>query len=451
MCVQIFLCIFFHLKIIFFPYLCKNHFTMKIKKLNTGFFLTSIAMLGLTTSLIAQPEQHGWRGPNRNGIYHEIGLMESWSAEGPQLLWKTEDAGRGVSSPVVAAERVFVAGMNEADKEIFSAYTLDGKRLYQVEYGASWTGTFPETRTTPTIVGNRAYVISGIGEIVCLSTTDGKIVWKVDGSEKFEGKTGTWGYVESPLVFDNKVIFSVGGDKTGIVALNATTGETVWESESLATFSNYASPLLITHNGKKQIIAMLWGYILGINPENGKIEWKFEDWSLHITVETNGKVLCNTPVYSDGKIVVANGYKQGAFLLELNNDATAVKLIWRNEDFDVHHGGFVLVNGTLYGSNWLTNSTGHWVAIDWNTGETRYITPWANNAKGSIISAGEMLYVYEERRGTVALVPATPEKFDVVSEFQVNHGTGSHWAHPVINNGILYIRRGDALMAYKIR
>ena len=396
-------------------------------------------------------ENAQWRGLNRDGIYNETGLLKEWPADGPQLLWKTEDLGKGFSSPVISGERLYVTGMNEDNNETFSAYTLDGKRLYQVEYGAAWKSSHPDTRTTPTIIGNRAYMISGASEIVCLSTVDGKIIWKVDGNEKFGRKTGVWGTSESPLVVDNKVIFSPGGDRTGIVALNATTGETVWESESLGVFSTYASPLLITHNGKKQIIAMLWGYVLGVHPENGKIEWKYSDWGLNMLKETDGKIVCNTPIYKDGKLYVSNGYDQGSFLLELNNDATNVSLVWRNDDLDVHHGGFVLVNGTLYGSNWINNNQGDWAAVDWNSGKTQYVTPWEGKGKGSIISADNMLYCYDERRGTVALVRATPEKFDVVSDFTVKFGAGPHWAHPVIHQGILYIRHGDALMAYKIK
>ena len=396
--------------------------------------------------------QHGWRGPERNGTYSETGLLKVWAEDGPTLLWETFDVGKGYSSPVIVDDRIYVTGMTEDEtKEIFSAYTLDGKQLYQVEYGAPWNDSFQDTRTTPTIVGDKAYVISGAGEIACLSTADGKIIWKVDGAEKFGRRTGIWGTSESPLVFDNKVIFTPGGEQTSIVALNAKTGETVWQSKSLGEISTYISPLLITHNGKKQIVGAVWGNIMGVNPENGNIEWTFTDWAVEKQKEPDGKIMCNTPLFKDGRIYVSNGYDQGSFMLELNDDATAVKLLWRNDDLDTHHGGFVLVDGTLYGSNWLNNNSGNWVAVDWKTGETKYEHEWTGKSKGSIITADNMLYCYEERRGVVGLVTATPEKFDLVSEFRIVKGEGPHWAHPVIHNGILYMRHGSALMAYQIK
>jgi hypothetical protein len=139
-------------------------------------------------------------------------------------------------------------------------------------------------------------------------------------------------------------------------------------------------------------------------------------------------------------------------MLQLNTDATAVSLVWRNDDLDTHHGGMVLVDGTIYSTNWISNSQGNWVAVDWNSGVTKYDTPWdGGKGKGSIITADNMLYCYDERRGTVGLVKPNPEKFDVVSEFRITMGEGPHWAHPVIHNGILYIRHGSALMAYKIK
>jgi len=139
-------------------------------------------------------------------------------------------------------------------------------------------------------------------------------------------------------------------------------------------------------------------------------------------------------------------------MLRLNVDATKADLVWRNDDLDTHHGGFVLVDGVIYGSNWINNGSGNWVAVDWNTGETKFDTPWpGGKGKGSIIAADDMLYCYDERRGTVGLIRPNPEKFDVVSEFRITKGVGPHWAHPVIHEGVLYIRHGNALMAFKIK
>ncbi|MDR0349380.1 MAG: PQQ-like beta-propeller repeat protein [Tannerella sp.] len=393
---------------------------------------------------------YGFRGPERNGHYKESGLLKSWPANGPQLLWETMDAGKGYSSPVIYEGYVYITGMNEdEDKEIFSAYTLDGKKIYETAYGTPWNKSYPETRTTPTIEGNKAYVISGSGEIACLNIQNGNMIWHVDGGAVFERKTGNWGTSECPLVFDNKVIYTPSGDRTTMVALNAETGEILWKSRPLGGHSCYISPLLITHNGKKQIIGATGKNIFGVHPDTGNIEWTFNDWGRPDNEREN--IAANIPLYQNGRLFFSNGYDTQAFMLELNADATNVNLLWRNEDLDCHHGHFVLIDGLIYGSNWINNNQGNWVAVDWNTGKTKFENDWGGGkSKGSIITADGMIYCYDERRGTVGLVKPNTEKFEVISEFRITKGEGPHWAHPAIHNGTLYIRHGNALMAYKI-
>lgn len=407
-----------------------------------------LCAIACTIMQMSAQSQIGWRGPARNGIYDESGLLKIWSAEGPQLLWEKTDIGKGYSSPVLANNRLYITSLNEdGDKEIFSAYTLDGEKIYETEYGTPWEKSYPEARTTPAINNGKAFIISGSGEIVCIDTANGEIVWKVNGGALFERKTGAWGTSECPLVFDDKVIFTPSGEQTTMVALNKDTGETIWESRPLGDEGCYVSPLLITYKGKRQIIGSTGITVIGVDPDNGNIDWTFDEWGK----KGEGKIAINTPLYSDGHIFVSHGYDINAVMLKLNDNLTEVSVAWRNNDLDTHHGGFVLVDDIIYGSNWINNNQGNWVAVDWKTGETRYEMPWDGKGKGSIITADGMLYTYDERRGTVGLVNPTPEKFDVVSEFRINKGEGPHWAHPAIENGVLYIRHGSALMAFKIK
>ena len=414
-----------------------------------------LALLLVSGSVGAQ-SPYGWRGPERNGIYPETGLLKEWPKEGPKMLWETLEIGKGYSSPVIVGDRLYVTGMNEDEtREVFYAFSLDGKMLYKTDYGKPWTDSYPETRTTPTIEDGKAYVISGSGEIVCLNTADGKEVWRVDGGTKFERNPGHWGTSECPLVFDGKLIYSPGGKKTTVVALDAATGETIWESEPLGEHSSYVSPLLIKRNAVSKIVGMTDMRVYGIDPANGKIEWTFDDLGpgkKELMSQGWEVISTNTPLYKDGCIFVCNGYNVGSFMLRLNEDASNAEFVWRNNDLDTHHGGFVLVDGTIYGSNWINNGQGNWVAVDWKTGETKYETAWPGGAgKGSIISADGMLYMYDERRGMVALARPNPEKLDIVSQFRINKGSGPHWAHLVINNGVLYVRHGEMLRAYAIK
>ncbi|MDH6358487.1 PQQ-like beta-propeller repeat protein [Parabacteroides sp. PF5-9] len=399
---------------------------------------------------------YGWRGPTRDGIYPETGLLKSWPADGPELLWESFEVGKGYSSPVIVGDRLYITGMNEDEtQEIFSAYTLDGKKIYQVPYGTPWDKSYPETRTTPAIEGDKAYVISGSGEIVCFNTSDGAIVWKVDGGTQFERKTGNWGTSECPLVFDNKVIYTPSGDQTTMVALNAQTGAVVWKTRALGDTGAYVSPMLVTYKGKRQIIGSTGATVLGVNPDTGDIEWTFSDWRSEAMTASRPEwvnIAPNTPLFKDGRVFFCHGYDIGGYMLQLNETMTSATLLWKTDVLDTHHGGYVLVDGTIYGSNWINNNQGNWVGLDWNTGEKRFEEAWSGGkGKGSIVAADGMLYCYDERRGGVGLVKPSREKFDVVSEFRIEKGEGPHWAHPVIVNGTLYMRHGTVLMAYKVK
>ena len=419
------------------------------KKLTSILLISSLAVLSLSAQ-----SKYGWRGPENNGSYPDKGLLKAWPKEGPQMIFEALDAGKGYSSPQVVGDRIYITGMNEQENmEVFQCYTLDGKKVYSTEYAKPWGQSYPETRTTPTIDGDKAYVISGNGVIVCLNIIDGKIVCSVDGGTKYGRKTGRWGTSECPLVFDDKVIYTPCGDQTTMVALNKNTGEEIWKSKTLNNISGYVSPILISYKGKRQIVGSTATNVIGVNPETGEIEWTFDDWGPKHTgaTPTRDNIAPNSALYQDGKIFFCHGYDLNGFQLQLADDLKSVTCTWRTDVLDTHHGGYVLVNGVIYGTNWINNNDGEWCALDWKTGATIYNVKWGGGkGKGSIITADGMLYCFDERRGTIGLV--RPGKtFDVVSEFRITKGSGPYWAHPSIANGILYVRHGEAMYAFKIK
>ncbi len=392
-----------------------------------------------------------FRGPNRDGIYSaESGLLKEWPEGGPQLIWENSDLVQGYSSPAVLEGMVYITGMNEdKNQEVFFAIDKTGKTVYQTAYGKPWKDSYPETRTTPTIVDGKAYVISGMGEVVCIDIADGSIVWNVDGTATYGSTTGNWGTAECPLVFDNKVIYSPGGSQTTVVALDKESGKEIWKSRSLGEARNYAQPALITWNGKRQIVGATRNLYYGIDPENGEVQWTAGGWYPPSSWEN---IAPNGPLFKDGILLFAQGYGINATAFRLADDMKSVTIAWKNNDLSTHHGGYVLVNGVVYGSNWINNSNGNWVAIDWNTGNTLYNNAWSGGkGKGSTVYADGMLYTYDERRGFVGLVRPTTDKFDVVSEFRITKGSGPYWAHIVVSNGIMYVRHGEYLAAYKVK
>lgn len=375
--------------------------------------------------------------------------MKKWPDNGPQILWTTDDIGKGYSSVSISENVIYVTGKKDT-LEYLTAINKQGTIKWQIPYGSASRQSYPETRCTPTIENDKIYVISGRGEVVCIDATQAKKIWSVDAWNKFEGKFGTWGIAENPLIVDNKVIFTPGGHKTTMVALDKQTGKTIWMSESLHDTTAYVSPILIHYRNKKIIVNVTARYIFGVNAEDGKILWTYKYGDLDTsTLHRNAPIInAVSPIYRDGHIFVTSGYNHVGAMLKLSPDGSGVSLTWKQPTLDTHHGGVVLVDGYIYGSNWINNSKGNWVCLDWKTGKVMYEKNW--NTKGSIISSDGMLYCYDERKGNMALVRTTPNDFEIVSTFRISLGMGPHWAHPVIHNGVLYIRHGDVLIAYHI-
>ncbi len=387
-----------------------------------------------------------WRGPGRTGVYNETGLLTKWPEGGPKLLWSVTGLAKGNSSVAIGKDKIYLTG-TKGDIEVLIALDMKGNRLWETPYGRAFTESFTESRATPTIDGNRIYVTSGMLDAACVDAETGKIIWSKKVNDDFSGAMGTWGKCESPIVLGEKVFFTPAGNKTTMVALNKMTGETIWQSESLNDISSYVSPLLVDINGKQIIVQVTQNYIIGVSPQDGKILWKFNFGAL--TQPDGANIHANTPLYWNQCLFVTSGYDHPNVMLKLADDGNSVTELWSDKTLDNHHGGVVRIGSYIYGSNWINNNKGRWVCLDWNTGKPTYETDWYN--KGQIIADDGMLYCYEEKTGNFALVKATPEKFDIVSAFKVPLGSGPHWPHPVISNGILYVRHGDALMAYDIK
>jgi outer membrane protein assembly factor BamB len=391
-----------------------------------------------------------WRPENRTGVSSETGLLKSWPVAGPALLWTNQELAKGFSSPSFGTNNIYITG-NAGSDDLLFALTMDGKILWKSVIGRAWNGSNPESRATPTIEGNRVFTCSGYGDIACIDGTSGKLIWSYKASELNKGTYGSWGIAESLLIDGNKVYFSPGGPQTMTIALNKTTGDVIWKSASLNDKPGYVSPILISYAGRNMIINVSLGHVFGVDAANGEILWNVKhDQSSDPDLRRWDLIKCTTPLFKDGMVYITGGYDTGGMMIKISGDGKSAQIVWTDSVLDNHHGGVVLVNGCIYGSNWLNNNNGNWCCIDWKTGNKMWEEHW--NCKGSIISAEGMLYLYDERNGNVGLLKANPEKFDLVSSFKVTLGqTGPFWAHPVIHNGVLYLRHTNALMAYNIK
>jgi len=404
-------------------------------------------MTGFVSVGIAQVYQ--FRGPQRDGKFPESNLLKTWPENGPELFLEYEGIGEGYSSVISDGTYIYASGkIGEMDH--LTCIDFEGTRKWQVAYGRSWDQSFPNTRSSPTIEGDRIYIISGIGEVVCLDARSGEIHWKINADDTYQADWHTWGVAESPLIVGDKVICSPAGALTTFVAFDKMNGEEIWKTPGTGGQRSYVSPILHEFNGKEYILGASASDFFIVDPEIGEIKcsYKYFDPSLW-KWQPKGMIWANSPVVRGNMIFLSVGYDYPAKMIRVNDDLTSIEEVYTSTVLDNHHHGLIELDGYLYGSYWIHNNAGNWACLDWDTGEVMYDEEW--NSKGELVYADGMFYVYEEKRGNVALVKPNPDKFDVVSTFKIQSGSGPHWAHPYIADGKLLMRHGDVLMVFNLK
>lgn len=390
----------------------------------------------LTLSLSAQNVVE-WRG-DRTGVYKETGLLKIWPENGPDLLWHYDELGDGYSSVSVSAGKIYSTGTIDGVGYIY-VFDTNGKLLNKKEYGSEWVVDYDGSRGTIIPNDGLLYVVTGDGELYCFKESDLSLVWKKSMRGDFGGEPPRHGTNESPLIVGEKIIFTPGGPEHNIVALHKKTGDLIWSSKAMGDVSSYCCPIYLDDQQVPQIVTMTGHHVVGIDIANGNMLW-----SHHFTNRFYEHP--NTPVYGDGMLLCTASYKAGSIMLRLKNGGRDVEQVWSSVELDSRTGHMLKIGNYAYGAG--DYNTGSWYCVDWQTGEPLYKDKTI--ATGAIIAADGMLYCYSEK-GELALVKATPEKFDIVSRFKITMGTGQHWAHPVIYDGVLYVRHGESLMAYKIK
>lgn len=382
-----------------------------------------------------------WQGPKRDAVSTETGLLKSWPKDGPALLWTAKGLGDGFSTPSVAGGRIYTMG-NRSRKEYAMAFDEEnGQLLWMAETGAvrSGGGGYPGPRCTPTVDGDFVYALGLNGDLICVHALNGKEVWRKDIQKTFRGSPGHWGYSESPLVDGDKVICTPGGGNATIVALNKQTGETIWECKvPEGDGAAYASAIVAEVDGQKQYVQFLSRGVVGVSAADGKFLWRYDR-------PANGTANCSTAIFSDNQVFAASNYGVGGGLARLTRDGDTVKAeqVYFTRQMKNHHGGYVLLNGYIYGAN-----DEELVCLEFATGKVK----WEERAgKGSIAAAEGMLY-YRDQDGPIMLIEASPNGYVEKSRFsQPDRSDSPAWPHPVIANGKLYIRDQDILLCYDVK
>ena len=374
-----------------------------------------------------------WRGPDRNGRSVDTDLLQQWPDEGPPLAWKVGDIGHGWSNVAVADGSIYITGDQDEMLEL-TALTPNGRRRWQVDFDKAWTGPHPGARATPTIDGDRLYLLSGNGVVACHSVSDGTQVWE-RRLQEFGGKVPHWGYSASVLIHEDRAIVVPGGSEC-VVALDKKTGERVWATEGYSAGAEYCSPIAVIHPEGDFVVAATKSGLLGVDVADGRLLW------------TNGHstgdgINAATPVYVDGYVFWPNGFQKGAVCLKIERDRSVTQIWSTDEDPECHLGDFVADSGYLYGHHGRA-----WKCFEVASGKEL----WSSKAlgKGAVCYADGKLFLYAERRGIGALATCSPRGLEIRGKVQVD-GKGPSWAHPVVADGHLYLRYGTTLYCFDVR
>ena len=403
-----------------------------------------------SSSLLFAEDVFRFRGENSQGKYNEPGLLDSWPEGGLTPKWINSDLGEGWSSVIKVKDRLYLNCLDPDDstKESVVCLDLDGKKLWQQTVGGVWKPSYSFPRATPTyVVGegdgdDKLLVLSGGGELYCLAAADGKKLWNHDVFKDHQASISMWGVAENVVVQDGKVFVTLAGKDALAVAYHIADGSVAWKTAPEDDRISYATPILY----ENILITLATRYVWGIDTENGQVLWKgdfLEDSGGRLPRSGNG---CTPFVIRGNRFFVTHGYGQGSVMYEILPDGKGIEKRWASKAMDGHHHGAVELDGRIYGSD----HGGGFCCLNWNTGETISKESWGNTGAANTIYADGKLFLYDERRGMLGLAePGDPLK--IISSFPVEFGSQQHWPHQVISDGVLYVRRGNALAAFDIR
>ena len=418
-----------------------------------GAFVTGSANMAASTADWPQ-----WRGPKRDGVSNESGLLKQWPAGGPKLLWQVNDIGDGYSTPSVVGTRIYLMSNIGMENEFVQALsTQDGKPVWTTRVGnvgnPNQNPPYPKARSTPTVDGNFIYALGSDGDLACLDAKTGKIRWQKNIRKEFGGQPGEWAYAESPLIDGDVLVVTPGGAEVTIVALNKKTGAGIWKSAVPGGDpAGYASAIVVQAAGRKQYVQFLSKGLVGVDAKTGQFLWRYKE-------AAKGPAQYFTPV-ARGEYVYGGALGVGGGLVRLKpglkseGGGVAAEQVYFERGLPNGLGGAVLVGETIYGTD---IAPGPLVAAEFATGKVK----WKAESIGrvSIAYADGLLYLHGVD-GDVALVEASPEAYREISRFsppnqpkhkQVGTYPEQAYAHPVIANGRLYIRDLGTLWVYDIK
>ncbi|MEZ5285623.1 MAG: PQQ-binding-like beta-propeller repeat protein [Vicinamibacterales bacterium] len=382
------------------------------------------AALGAAQSVPAEWSQ--WRGPNRDGVSPETGLLEQWPAAGPRLAWQGTGAGTGFSSFSTSGGRLYTIGARDSVEYVMAFDRATGKKLWETPNGRRFRNEQGDgPRSTPTADGTVVYAFGGTGELTCLDAATGRRIWSIDVVRQFGGVTPYWGYSESPLVVGDRIVFAAGGRRAAIVAVDKTDGRVLWQQPG--DEAGYSSPVLLRTGSLQQAVFFTASRGMAVDPRDGRLLWSYDRAS-------NRTANIATPIVRGNRVFFSSDYGTGAALVEVRaaGNLASAEEVYFTRDMRNHHASSVLVGDHVYGFN-----SSILTALAFDSGEVA----WRDRSvgKGSLIYADGHLHLFSER-GVVGLADASPEGYRERGRFTLQTGNAPTWSHPIITNGLLILR-----------
>jgi outer membrane protein assembly factor BamB len=406
-------------------------------------FLGALILLAPGFSELAHAEDWPqWLGPDRDGLTQETGLLPTWPDGGPPLAWRIDTVGLGYSGPAVVGGRLYIMGTRDDAELLFCLDAATGDEIWSAELGEVYENDWGDgPRGTPTVDNDRVYCLAAKGALVCFDASSGDEIWRVT-MQSLGGKIPTWGYAESPLIDDDKILVTPGGSEGAVAMLDKMDGRLLWQANEVEDGAHYSSIMVAMPHGKKQYVQLLEKRLIGLDAENGALLWEVA-WPGRVAV-------IPTPIIRDNEIYVTTGYGVGCMLVKIAHDQTA-SVVYDNKTMKNHHGGVVLLGDDLYGHS---DGVG-WVCQEFATGE-RIWRERSELGKGAIAYAEGRFYCLSEDEGEVVLIDASTEGWNEQGRFTLEPQTeqrkakGKIWTHPVIANGKLYLRDQELLFSFDI-
>lgn len=408
--------------------------------------ILSLLILIIICSSCNQPQNEiqEWRGTDRSGIYQVDNLSSEWPDQGPALIWSVEILGDGFGSPTFMDDQLWILGTQDSISFLYN-FNVEGQFNGKYQIGKEWVVNFPGSRCAPTIVGTKIYAMTGMGDVVCFDSNDKSIDWKINMVHDFNGVVPRFGYSQSLVVEGDRVFCCPGGKTNNVIALNRLTGELIWSSKGMEERPAY-NPAKVIEVGERKVFTTFSAYhFMGFDVENGDMLWKHEQ--INIPVKDRkpgmGDTHANTILYEDQVIYYFEGDGNCAVALEVSDNGNSITQLWNNAAIDNYMGGIVKFGNHIYSCGYSKKTL---VKVDVSNGS---VVDSIELGKGSLIAVNDKLIYYTER-GEVHLVNTKKEKLEKISTFKIEKGSKHHFAHPAIHDGVLYVRHGEFLGAYKI-